>query len=85
MEFEKTPGWLDWYASPSKPKFKVPPGFEVQLVAAEPWLRKPMNLQFDTAGRLWFTESREYPWPTNKEPRDTIRVLSDFDASGRLG
>ena len=23
---EKTPGWLDWYAYPSKPKFKVPQG-----------------------------------------------------------
>ena len=26
MSFEKTPGWLDWYAGPSKPQFKVPPG-----------------------------------------------------------
>jgi 2-pyrone-4,6-dicarboxylate lactonase len=26
MEFQKTPGWLDWYASPSKPGFKVPAG-----------------------------------------------------------
>ena len=26
VEFEKTPGWLDWYANPSKPAFKVPPG-----------------------------------------------------------
>jgi 2-pyrone-4,6-dicarboxylate lactonase len=26
MEFQKTPGWLDWCASPSKPKFKVPAG-----------------------------------------------------------
>ena len=24
--FEKTPGWLDWYENPSKPRFKVPPG-----------------------------------------------------------
>ena len=24
--FEKTPGWLDWYAGPSKPRFKLPPG-----------------------------------------------------------
>jgi putative heme-binding domain-containing protein len=64
--------------------FRLPPGFEAQLVAAEPQLRKPMNMQFDTAGRLWFTESREYPWPTNySSPRDTIRILSDFDAHGR--
>ncbi len=24
--FEKTPGWLDWYAGPSKPKFQLPDG-----------------------------------------------------------
>jgi 2-pyrone-4,6-dicarboxylate lactonase len=24
--FEKTPGWLDWYANPSKPAFKLPRG-----------------------------------------------------------
>jgi len=26
MNFDKTPGWMDWYAGPSKPRFKVPPG-----------------------------------------------------------
>ena len=26
MEFQKTPGWLDWYAGPSRPQFRVPPG-----------------------------------------------------------
>jgi 2-pyrone-4,6-dicarboxylate lactonase len=26
MEFIKTPGWLDWYAGPSKPGFRLPPG-----------------------------------------------------------
>jgi len=24
--FEKTPGWLDWYTGPSKPKFQLPAG-----------------------------------------------------------
>ncbi|MST01267.1 MAG: hypothetical protein EXS29_08165, partial [Pedosphaera sp.] len=42
--------------------FKLPPGFEMQLIAAEPDLRKPMNMAFDAAGRLWITESREYPF-----------------------
>src|SRR6266576_6288471 len=63
--------------------FRLPPGFTVQLVAAEPQLRKPMNMAFYGAGRLWITESREYPWPTNTAPRDTIRIFSDFDANGR--
>jgi len=26
MEFQKTPGWLDWYAGPTTPRFKVPAG-----------------------------------------------------------
>ena len=26
MEFQKTPGWLDWYNGPAKPKFKLPAG-----------------------------------------------------------
>ena len=26
MEFTKTPGWLDWYSGPAKPKFKLPAG-----------------------------------------------------------
>jgi len=26
MEYQKTPGWLDWYAGPSRPVFKLPPG-----------------------------------------------------------
>ncbi len=63
--------------------FKLPPGFSVQLVAAEPELRKPMNMAFDGAGRLWVSESREYPWPTNAAPRDTIRIFSGFDPNGR--
>ena len=25
-DFTKTPGWLDWYTGPSKPRFQLPPG-----------------------------------------------------------
>ncbi len=44
-------------------KFHLPPGFEIQLVAAEPEIQKPINLNFDAAGRLWVTGSELYPWP----------------------
>src|SRR6478736_5516694 len=65
--------------------FKVPEGFEMQLVAAEPELRKPMNMAFDATGRLWVTESREYPFPVKPgEPsRDSVRIFSDFGPDGR--
>lgn len=65
--------------------FHLPPGFDIQLVAAEPDLRKPMNLAFDALGRLWLTESREYPFaaPLDAPGRDSIRIFSDFDETGR--
>lgn len=59
-------------APPSTPqeqlaKFHVPPGFEVQLVADETQIQKPMNLAFDAAGRLWVTGSGMYPWPARTD------------------
>lgn len=65
--------------------FKLPPGWEVQLVAAEPDINKPMNLAFDAKGRLWVTSTVEYPWPVpeGKTGRDTLKVLSDFGPNGR--
>jgi putative heme-binding domain-containing protein len=65
--------------------FHLPPGFEIQLVASEPDLRKPMNMQWDALGRLWITESREYPFPVKdgSPGRDTVRIFSDFGPDGR--
>lgn len=65
-------------------KFHLPPGFVIELVAAEPDIRKPMNLKFDAAGRLYVTQSIEYPFPvgTDEVGRDTIRVLVDSNGDG---
>src|SRR6185503_45036 len=64
--------------------FHVPEGFEVQLVAAEPDIGKPMNMAFDARGRLWVSQSYEYPYPAplDKPARDSIKVLSDFAEDG---
>src|SRR3954468_1015920 len=66
-------------------KLHVPPGFEVQLVAQEPEIHKPMNLKFDAHGRLWVTNSLEYPFPAKSDEtaRDAICIFSEFAASGR--
>ncbi|MFL5620823.1 MAG: PVC-type heme-binding CxxCH protein [Gemmatimonadaceae bacterium] len=62
----------------------VPPGFEVQLVAAEPDIDKPMNLAFDARGRLWVTHSREYPIAAAPGAgRDRVSILEDTNADGR--
>ena len=46
--------------------FHLPPGFEIQLVAAEPDIGKPINMAFDARGRLWVTESIEYRSPPRR-------------------
>ncbi len=65
--------------------FTVPEGFEIQLVAAEPDIGKPVSMSFDAAGRLWVAEANAYPieTATDKTPRDLIRILSDFKTDGR--
>lgn len=80
-------------------KFHLPPGFEIQLVVAEPGIGQPMNLNFDAAGRLWITHSVEYPWPVQVEglearearfgkpsqhpPRDRLTVCAGIHANGK--
>src|SRR5690606_33833412 len=46
-------------------KFRLPPGFEIQLIVSEPDIGQPMNLNFDSRGRLWVTSSIEYPYPAD--------------------
>src|ERR1700680_2873702 len=65
-------------------KFHLPPGFVIELVAAEPKIKKPINIAFDALGRLWVTESVEYPYaaPKDRVPKDTVKIVSDFAANG---
>jgi putative heme-binding domain-containing protein len=63
----------------------APPGFEIQLVASDPEINKPLNLAFDDRGRLWVTSTVEYPYPAQDgtRPRDSVKILSNFRADGR--
>ena len=72
-------------AAEQQKKFRLPPGFSIQLVAAEPEIRKPMNLNFDVHGRLYATQSEEYPFPAKEgEPRrDVIKRFDDIGPDGR--
>jgi len=65
--------------------FRLPPGFKIQLFASEPDIYKPLNMAFDARGRLWVTNSTEYPYPValDKKGRDRITILEDTDGDGR--
>lgn len=63
--------------------FLVADGFEVNLYAADPLLSKPIQMNFDAAGRLWVATSEVYPHIKPGEvARDKILVLEDVDRDG---
>ena len=66
-------------------KFHLPPGFAIQLVASEPDIQKPMNLNFDAQGRLWVTHSTEYPFPAENgtTARDGVTILDGIGPDGK--
>ena len=72
-------------AAEQQKTFHLPPGFEIQLVAAEPEIQKPVNLAFDSRGRIFASGSTEYPYaaPADRKGRDRITLLEDTDGDGR--
>ena len=64
-------------------KMQLPPGFKVELAAAEPDVVNPTAMTFDDRGRIWVCESFEYPRREPGPGRDRIRILEDTDNDGR--
>jgi putative membrane-bound dehydrogenase-like protein len=64
-------------------KMTVPEGFRVEVVACEPDIVNPVAMTFDERGRVWITESLEYPRSEPGEGRDRVKVLEDTDGDGR--
>lgn len=64
-------------------RMTVPEGFQVELVAAEPDLVNPVAMTFDERGRVWVTESLEYPRREPGPGRDRVKILEDTDNDGR--
>ena len=68
--------------------FYMPPGYRVELVAAEPLIQEPVAIDWDLSGRLWAVEmpgfmanitgSNEY------DPIGRVVVLEDVNGDGRM-
>src|SRR5690349_18741934 len=60
----------------------VPEGFTVELVASEPEIVNPIAMYFDDRGRIWITESVEYPRKSAGPGRDRVKILEGTDSAG---
>ena len=62
---------------------KLMPGFQAELIAAEPDVHQPVAFAIDERGRLWIAEAFSYP---TKQPagqgKDRVIILEDRDGDG---
>src|SRR6202453_4643493 len=64
--------------------FVVADGFEVNLFAADPLIAKPLQINFDPAGRLWIASSEVYPQiKPGAVADDKVLIVEDRDRDGR--
>jgi glucose/arabinose dehydrogenase/mono/diheme cytochrome c family protein/HEAT repeat protein len=93
----KQPPPPDWLRLPPSPPlspeealraFKVPPGFRVELVAAEPLVEAPVAMAFDPDGRIYVVEMRGFmpnvAGEGEDEPVGRVVVLEDTNGDGRM-
>ena len=63
--------------------FNLPEGMEIQLVASDPMIAKPVQMNFDSKGRLWLVSSGMYPHIIpGAEENDKVLILEDTNGDG---
>ncbi|MEX2580290.1 MAG: PVC-type heme-binding CxxCH protein [Verrucomicrobiales bacterium] len=63
--------------------WEVDGDYEIQLVAAEPLTRDPVDVVWDEKGRMFVAEMGDYPLPAGDGPfLSRIRLLTDTDGDG---
>ena len=62
--------------------FHLPAGFTIELVASEPAVINPINLNFDATGSLLVSQSIEYPIPDPIDQPGRDRILRITDSNG---
>ena len=80
------PGLAPLPAAEAAKRFGLPPGFRVDVFAAEPDVRNPIAACFDPRGRLWVAENYTYaerPAMFDLSLRDRVVVFEDADGDGK--
>ncbi len=66
--------------------FKLPDGYQIQLVASEeqfPELANPVAINFDNKGRLWVSTMQSYPhWKPKTKMDDKVLIFEDHNGDG---
>lgn len=68
----------------SRQRVRVPAGYRVDLVAAEPLVFDPVAFDWDERGRLWVVEMADYPLGLDGKgkPGGRVRILEDRNQDG---
>ncbi len=66
--------------------YQIEEGFELEVVASEPFLEAPVAIDFDNQGRIWTVEMRGYMQTLSGEsedmPNGVISIMEDQDGDG---
>ncbi len=62
--------------------FKLPPGFKIELVAAEPLISDPVDITIDEEGQMYVVEMHGYPLDLNNAGK--IIMLRDANKDGQM-
>lgn len=68
--------------------FRMQPGFQVEVVASEPLIEAPVEIEFDPDGRLYVLEMRDFMPNVDGRGEDRrtgrVSVLEDTNGDGRM-
>jgi mono/diheme cytochrome c family protein len=66
--------------------FTMPPGYHLELVAAEPLIKDPILMEFDADGRLWVMEMPGFAYneqmENSFEPMNQLVIIEDTNNDG---
>jgi putative membrane-bound dehydrogenase-like protein len=62
--------------------FELEPGFQIELVASEPLIADPVDMEIDEHGRLYIVEMHGYP--LDKSGTGKVKLLTDTNGDGQM-
>src|SRR5688572_33507542 len=68
--------------------FRLQPGFEIEVVASEPMIETPVEIEFDEAGRMYVLEMRDFMPNVDGKGEDQrngrVTLLADRNGDGTM-